>query len=37
MNHLDELENKMALFRDDNWTKQSAYNQDEEYDGGLET
>jgi len=34
---LDELENKMALFRDDNWTKQSAYNQDEEYDGGLET
>jgi|APSaa5957512535_1039671.scaffolds.fasta_scaffold11705_5 hypothetical protein len=33
---LDELENKMALFRDDNWTKKDNYSSDDEVDEGLE-
>lgn len=33
---LDELENKMALFRDDNWTKKDQYGGEDEYEGGLE-
>lgn len=33
---LDELEEKMALFRDDNWTKTDSFDQDYDFEGGEE-